>query len=84
MRRIHSPKELALMVVEKRKKLKLSQSMVAKQVGLKQQTVSAFENKPESTKLETLFQILSAVEMDITLLSKTEVIAEDKQWREEW
>ena len=58
---IRSPAELALMVISQRKKLRLSQGDVAKRVGLKQQTVSAFENKPASTKLGTLFHILSAV-----------------------
>ncbi len=79
---IHSPKELALAVVAQRKKMKLSQSDVGKLVGLKQQTVSEFENKPESTKLDTLFHILSAVHLDITTRDKT--IPDKNQWKEEW
>ncbi len=81
---IHSPKELALFVLNQRKKLKLSQSEVGRRVGLKQKTISAFENKPESTKLDTLFQILSAVNLDIEVLGKEEVAIPKSQWKEEW
>lgn len=81
---IHSPKELALRVISQRKKLNLSQTEVADRVGLKQKTISAFENKPENTKLETLFQILSAVHLDVTILAKDQNIIANSQWQEEW
>jgi HTH-type transcriptional regulator/antitoxin HipB len=79
-----SPKELALLVISQRKKLKLSQAEVANLVGLKQKTISAFENKPEGTKLDTLFLILSAVKLDITVLAKDKISATGSQWKEEW
>jgi len=81
---IRSPKELALLVISQRKKLKLSQAEVADLVGLKQKTISAFENKPEGTKLETLFHILSAVKLDVTVLSKDKTTLIESQWKEEW
>jgi len=81
---IHSPKDLALIVMNQRKKLKLSQFEVGDLVGLKQTTVSAFENKPESTKLDTLFRILSAVGLDINILKKDEPAKTEAQWKEEW
>jgi len=80
---IRSPKELALLVVQQRKKMKLSQTAVANLVGLKQATISAFENKPESTKLNTLFQILSAIKLDIDVTSKDDT-SSDSEWQEEW
>jgi HTH-type transcriptional regulator / antitoxin HipB len=67
---IHSPKELALIVINQRKKLNLSQAAVADLIGLRQITISAFENRPEGTKLDTLFRILSAVKLDINIFSK--------------
>lgn len=79
-----SPKELALLVMNQRKKLKLSQAQAGNLVGLKQQTISAFENKPESTKLDTLFHILSAVNLDITVLPKDQKMPTENQWKEEW
>lgn len=67
----HSPRDLALFVISQRKKLKLSQAAVGALVGLKQATVSAFENKPESSKLDTIFRILSAVGLDIYIEDKS-------------
>ena len=81
---IRSPKELALKVISQRKKLKLSQAQVANLVGLKQKTISAFENKPERTKLETLFLILSAVNLDIAGIDKENTMMTKDQWKEEW
>ena len=81
---IRSPKELALLVINQRKKLKLSQTKVADLAGLKQKTISAFENKPESTKLDTLFHILSAVKLDTTVLAKDKTTIIESQWKEEW
>ena len=79
-----SPKELALQMMVQRKKLKLSQADVGELVGLKQQTISDFENKPESTKLNTLFLILSAVQMSLKLLPKNEDGLVKSPWKEEW
>jgi HTH-type transcriptional regulator/antitoxin HipB len=79
-----SPKELALLVISQRKKLKLSQAEVGKRVGLKQQTISEFEIKPESTQLNTLFHILSAVNLDMQVLTKDKVTSHNTQWKEEW
>jgi HTH-type transcriptional regulator/antitoxin HipB len=81
---IRSAKELALLVMSRRRELGLSQAEVADKVGLKQKSISAFENKPESTKIETLFRILSAVKLDINGLAKEKANADDKSWREEW
>lgn len=81
---IRSPKELALFVINQRKKRKLSQTDVGKLVGLKQQTISEFELKPESTKVSTLFHILSAVSLDMKILSKDEIASSKTSWKEEW
>lgn len=77
-----SPQELAVMVINQRKKLGLTQEEVASRVGLKQKTISAFENKPEAAKISTLFLILSAVNLDVNLLPKD---AKSKSsWPHEW
>ncbi len=77
-----SPKELALLIKDQRKKLKLSQAAVGKLVGLKQQTVSDFENRPENTAVSTLFRIIAAVNLDIDIIKKQAV--QGRQWTEEW
>jgi len=81
---IRSPKEFALLVMSQRKKLKLSQLEVGKLVGLKQTTISAFENKPGSTQLDTLFRILSALNLDVTISEKNELEMKTAEWKNEW
>ncbi len=83
---IHSPNELVMLVSNQRKKLKLSQADIGQSVGLKQQTISNFEIKPEGTKLETLFNILSALNLDINITPKDEnkKTSTKSKWKEEW
>lgn len=81
---ISSPKELALFAMNQRKKLKLSQSDVGKLVGVKQQTISEFEINPEGTRIETLFRILSALNLDVQLATKSEKTLTKTQWNEQW
>ncbi len=80
---IHNPKELAMFIRSYRKKQSLSQSDIGNLVGLKQSTVSAFERKPAVTKLDTLFRILSAANLEIHIYPKD---SSDTQtgWDEEW
>lgn len=82
---IRSPKELAIFATDQRKQLGLSQSEVAERVGLKQKTISAFENNPESTMLSTAFLILSALHQDLEITPKdggSKVTL--PQWSQEW
>ena len=81
---VRSPKELALFVINQRKKQKLSQAEVGKLVGLKQQTISEFELRPEGTKLNTLFNILSAVNLDVKISTKEKTTITTATWKEEW
>lgn len=81
---IRSPKELALLVVNQRKKLKLSQAAAGSRVGIKQQTISEFEIRPEGTKLDTLFSILSAVNLDLSIEAKDQNTIIKNEWKEEW
>lgn len=81
---VHSTQELAEFTRDRRKQKKLSQSEVGDRVGLRQETVSAFENKPESTKLETLFKLLSALNLEMQVVPKGEASQASQGWDEEW
>ena len=70
--------------MSQRKKLKRSQLEVGSAVGLKQSTISAFENKPGSTQLETLFRILSALNLDMQLTQKDQLDVNKAEWKDEW
>jgi transcriptional regulator with XRE-family HTH domain len=60
-------------------------SPLAGKVGIRQDTVSSFELNPESTKLETLFKILAALELSLDIRPRTDP-AENATpgWKEEW
>lgn len=64
---VTSPKMLSQVVREFRYKDKLSQTDISKQAGIKQATISVFENTPESTKIETLFKILTVLELELVV-----------------
>jgi len=78
---INSPKNLASVITYHRKNKKLSQTEVGGLVNLKQKTISAIENTPESSKIETLFRVLSALNLDLIIKPKDE---DNNDWKEEW
>ncbi|HIG0327511.1 TPA: helix-turn-helix domain-containing protein [Legionella pneumophila] len=77
---IRSAKDLALYLNDKRKQLKMSQSEVADLVGLKQDTISKFENSPDNSRIDTLFRILSALNLNISLVEKNQETHEEIEW----
>ncbi len=62
----------------------MSQTQTAELIGIKQTTVSDFENKPKSTKLETLFKILAALDLELHVTKRGSTPDEKKTWRKEW
>jgi len=79
---LHSTQELAEYIRDRRKRQKLSQSEVGDRVGVKQATISSFENNPEGTKLDTLFKLISALDLEIQIIPKEKV--RNQGWQEEW
>ncbi|HAT1793488.1 TPA: helix-turn-helix domain-containing protein [Legionella pneumophila] len=77
---ISSAKVLALYLNDKRKQLKMSQSEVTDLVGLKQDTISKFENSPDNSRIDTLFRILSALNLNISLVEKGQKTHEEIEW----
>lgn len=81
---IHSPAELSMLIKNQRKKLNLTQVGVGELVGLKQKTISAIENAPETVQLSTLFRILSALDLEMNVLTKKKSDKTTNQWVDEW
>jgi HTH-type transcriptional regulator / antitoxin HipB len=78
---VTSPHQLAITVRDQRKQMQMSQTDVADRVGLRQETISAFENKADRTKLDTLFRILAALNLEIHVVPRgTKVSGWDKEW----
>ncbi|ERT14790.1 helix-turn-helix domain-containing protein [Photorhabdus temperata subsp. temperata] len=92
--KVTNSKQLSVYLKDVRLTQKLTQGKVASKVGIRQDTVSSFELHPDSTKLETFFKILSALnlELDIRPRNSTEInlsleddrTVSDQVWKEEW
>lgn len=78
--KITSPAALANAVKDHRKISKMSQTQTAELIGIKQTTVSDFENKPESTKLRALFKILAALDLELHVTKRDSDQDEKKTW----
>lgn len=81
--KITSASMLAHAMRDERKKRKLNQSHVAESMGMKQSTVSDFENHPEGTRLETLFKLLAALDLELHLAERGSQ-QPSQGWGEEW
>lgn len=82
---IHTATELASYINTHRKQKKLSQGQTGASVGLKQTTISKFEIKPGSTHIDTLFRLLAALDLEMTINPKKKVNSQNNQaWNEEW
>jgi len=80
--RITSPDMLAQTMHNQRKGKNLSQQAAAASIGIKQATLSAFENHPDGTRLETLFKLLAALDLELHLEQRdTDAAA---QWDQKW
>lgn len=81
---ITSTKMLASALRNERKKRKLSQSKTAETMGLKQSTVSEFENHPDGTRLETLFKLLAALDLELQVVPRNSSTEDKMSWDQEW
>lgn len=76
---IYSPRQLANHLKLLRTKNNLTQAQVAERVGLKQATLSNFENNPDTTQLKTVFKIIQALgmSMDISCNDQSSPLSHD-------
>ncbi|MCA1773971.1 MAG: helix-turn-helix domain-containing protein [Halomonas sp.] len=84
---IHSPADLAQYYRDQRKQRGLSQVAVADEIAVRQDTVSRFELKPDNVRMDTLFRLLAALDMELHIVPKGQSPSVDgaKQgWAEPW
>ena len=84
---IHSPAGLAQFYRDQRKQRGLSQLSVADEIAVRQDTVSKFELKPDNVRLNTLFRLLAALDMEMHIVPKGQSPSVDhpkKGWTEQW
>ncbi|ALX92570.1 helix-turn-helix domain-containing protein [Serratia sp. JSRIV001] len=85
--KITNAKQLSIYLRDVRLAENLSQEKVASRVGIRQDTVSNFELQPGTTKLETFFKILSALDLELEVKPRGSQSCETKStdgWKEEW
>lgn len=85
--KITSPEMLAQALKNARRDRQLTQHATAEQVGIKQATVSGFENHPERSRIETLFKLLSALELELYVAERDQtsgVTRGEEGWDQEW
>lgn len=71
---IYSPVQLANYLKLTRQKNNWTQSELARKIGIKQATVSNFENNPDNITLTTFFKLLQALELTMVLYEKGETV----------
>jgi HTH-type transcriptional regulator / antitoxin HipB len=59
-------------------------SQASDRIGLRQKTMSAFESNPAGIKLDTFFQLLSALGLELQIIPKEETGSSALGWNEEW
>ncbi len=68
-----------------RQKNNWTQSELAKKVGLKQSTISNFENNPDKITLSTFFKMLQALDLNLEIHEKpSSKIIKDDNDIEDW
>lgn len=87
--KVTNSKQLSSYLKDVRIMQKLSQGKVASKVGIRQDTVSSFEQHPDSTKLETFFKILLALNLELTVTPRNVDTTNNEapvasSWKEEW
>lgn len=83
--KISTTKQLSAYLKDVRLDNELSQADVAKKVGIRQDTVSNFELRAGTTKMDTFFKLLSALELDFEITPRNSKVRDDESgWKEEW
>ena len=86
--KITSPRGLADALQQARKQQNQTQKTIGALAGTKQSTVSAFETSPEHARIETLFKLLSALNLELVLEPRGQEpangTANSQAWDQEW
>ncbi len=75
----HSPKQLGQVLKGQRKSQKLTQKDAAKFVGLLPKTISKLELATETATIESLFKLLSALQLELVVRSKSQELP-SREW----
>ena len=71
-----TPKDIGHAIREARKRKKLTQGELATMSGIWQETISKIENGVASTKLETIFDLMAALDLELTMSNRSKGTAD--------
>ena len=75
----HTPRQLGQILKGQRKNQQLTQVEAARVVGLYQKTISKLEHAPESATIDSLFKLLSALNLELVVQSRLQK-STDREW----
>ena len=67
-----TPKQLGALLRRRRRELALTQEALASRIHLRQATVSALENSAADSRLATLFDTLSALDLELLVRPRSQ------------
>ena len=67
---VHTPTQLGRVLRGQRETLKLTQRQAAADVGLLPKTISRLERDPSTSAIDSLFKLLSALQLELVLQPK--------------
>jgi len=74
-----TPRQLGQILKGQRKSRRLTQKQASASVGLLPKTVSKLELEPDTATLESLFKLLSALQLELVVRSKS-TTASEREW----
>ena len=77
IQKISSPETLGKALRAERKNKGMSQKVVGHSVGMEQHTISKIEKGNPGTELNTLFRLLAALELELTLQPRQKPVLEN-------
>ena len=75
-----TPQQLGAVLGACRKKLALTQSAVGARVGIRQAQISAIENHGADITVDTLYRLLSALDLELVLRDRSPRDAPASEW----
>lgn len=75
----HTPRQLGHILRGQRKSQALTQQTAAEIVGLLPKTISKLELATETSTIESLYKLLSALELELVVQSKSQA-SSSKEW----
>ena len=76
----HTPRQLGAILRAHRKKRQMTQGMVGSRVGVRQSQISSIETHGADITVDTLYRLLSALDLELVLRNKQARAERPTEW----